>query len=124
MNLPKTDNFGLAAEDGKILLPVYIVTCLVPGILHPVLVLHGEKGAAKATILRMVKAIVDPAHRDIQAMPNSIADLALALANAYFPCFDNLDRLSPEKSDLLCQAVTGGGFSKRTLYSDSEETIR
>ncbi|MDR9787650.1 MAG: hypothetical protein RJR37_10485 [Peptococcaceae bacterium MAG4] len=41
----------------------------------------------------------------------------------YAPCFDNLDGLSPWQSDMLCQAATGGGISKRELYTDMEEVI-
>jgi uncharacterized protein YifE (UPF0438 family) len=61
--------------------------------------------------------------QDLLTMPTSKQDLALILANTYMPCFDNLDTLSAEKSDMLCMAATGGAFSKRTLYTDAEETI-
>lgn len=113
----------LKNEDDRILYLVYIVSCLIPEIAHPVLVLCGEKGAAKTTAMRITRAVVDPAERDILVMPNSIQDLALSLASNYMPCFDNMDTLSGEKSDLLCTASTGGGFSKRKLYSDDDETI-
>jgi hypothetical protein len=39
------------------------------------------------------------------------------------PCFDNMAALSAALSDMLCMASTGGAFSKRTLYTDSDETI-
>ncbi|MDU4853953.1 MAG: hypothetical protein E6X72_06105 [Clostridioides difficile] len=107
----------------QILYLVYVVSCFVPSIPHPVLVFCGEKGAAKTTGLRMTRAVIDPAVRDLLIMPNGIQDLALALANNYMPCFDNLDTLSSDKSDLLCTASTGGGFSKRTLFTDDDETI-
>ncbi|QQE74170.1 hypothetical protein KDJ56_20390 [Brevibacillus composti] len=113
----------LKNPDDQVLYLVYIVSCFVPGIPHPVLVLSGEKGASKSTTLRMTRSIVDPAVRDLLTMPNSKQDLALTLANNYMPCFDNLDTLSVEKSDLICISSTGGGFSKRTLYSDDDETI-
>lgn len=107
----------------RLLYLIYIVTCLIPNIAHPVLVISGEKGAAKSTTIRLTRSIVDPVARDLLSMPTSIQDLALVLANNYMPAFDNLDYLSPEKSDLLCTASTGGGFSKRTLYTDDDETI-
>ncbi|NTU22480.1 hypothetical protein HPY28_19340 [Brevibacillus sp. HB1.2] len=113
----------LKDADDQLLYLVYLVTCLIPNIPHPVLVLSGEKGASKSTTMRMTRSIIDPAVRDLLTMPNSKQDLALSLANNYMPCFDNLDTLSAEKSDLLCIASTGGGFSKRTLYSDDDETI-
>jgi hypothetical protein len=100
---------------------VYIVSCYIPEIPHPILVLAGEKGASKTTTLKMLKAIIDPSMRELLAMPNNNQDLALTLANQYMPCFDNLETLSTEKSNLLCMASTGGGISKRMLYSNDEE---
>jgi hypothetical protein len=110
-------------EDAQILYLVYLVTCFIPNIPHAVLVFSGEKGASKSTSMRMTRQVVDPAVQELLTMPNSIQDLALSLANNYMPSFDNLDGLSAEKSDLLCIASTGGGFSKRKLYSDQDETL-
>lgn len=108
-------------ESNWILCFVYIVTCLIPNIPHPVLVIAGEKGSSKSTTLRMLRCIIDPAAKELLTMPNSKQDLALTLSKSYMPCFDNLDNLSAEKSDLLCMASTGGGISKRMLYTDDEE---
>jgi len=110
-------------EDDQILYLTYLVTCFIPSIPHAVLVFSGEKGASKSTSMRLTRQIVDPAIQDLLTMPNSMQDLALSLANNYMPSFDNLDGLSAEKSDLLCIASTGGGFSKRTLFTDDDETL-
>lgn len=116
-------HFRFKKESDTLLFSVYLVTCFLPQIAHVILVLSGEKGAAKSTTMRMVKKIVDPAKQDLLSMPTSKADLAIYLNNSYMPCFDNLDTLSAEKSNMLCMAATGGAFTKRTLYSDSDETI-
>lgn len=116
-------HFRFKKESDTVLFATYLVTCFLPQIAHVILVLFGEKGAAKSTTMRMVKRIVDPAKQDLLSMPTSKSDLAISLSNSYMPCFDNLDSLSAEKSDMLCMAATGGAFTKRTLYSDSDETI-
>lgn len=116
-------NFRFKNAADRVLFTVYLVGCFLPQLAHVILVLYGEKGSAKSTTMRMVKQIVDPAMQDLLSMPTSKQDLAILLANTYMPAFDNLDSLSAEKSDLLCMAATGGAFSKRTLYTDSEETI-
>ena len=110
-------------EDDQILYLTYVATCLIPSIPHVVLVYSGEKGASKSTSMRLTRQVIDPAVQDLLTMPNSLQDLALSLANNYMPSFDNLDGLSAEKSDLLCIASTGGGFSKRTLFTDDDETL-
>ncbi|MEK5182707.1 hypothetical protein [Paenibacillus odorifer] len=117
------NHVNIRNDDDQILFLVYTVSCFIPSIPHPVLVLSGEKGASKSTTMRMIRSIVDPAACDILSMPNSKQDLAIVLSNNYMPAFDNLDVLSAEKSDLLCIASTGGGVSKRTLFTDEDETI-
>lgn len=113
----------IRGQENQLLYLVYLVTCFIPEIPHPVMVLCGEKGAAKTTSMKMSRAIIDPAVRDVLIMPNSMQDLAISIANNYMPCFDNMDGLSSEKSDLLCTASTGGGYSKRMLFTDDDETI-
>jgi hypothetical protein len=116
-------HFRFKKESDFILFTVFLTSCFVSEIAHVILVLFGEKGASKSTTMSMVKQIVDPAVQGLLSMPSSKQDLAIVLANTYMPSFDNLDALSAEKSDMLCMAATGGAFSKRTLYSDSDETI-
>lgn len=110
-------------KEDAILHKVDMVTKVISDIAHPIDVINGEKGASKTTSMKKDRSIVDPAARDVVAMPSSKEDLALILSNNYMPCFDNLDNITAEKSDLLCMAATGGAFSKRTLYTDDEETI-
>lgn len=116
-------HFRFKTENDRTLFTAYLASCFIYPIPHPVLVLAGEKGSAKSTTERMLKAIVDPAIQDLLTMPNSRADLAIVLSNNYLCAFDNLDVLSNDKSDLLCMASTGGSFSKRALYTDDEEVL-
>jgi len=113
----------LEGSGNQLLYQVYLVTNLIPDISKPVLVVHGQKGSAKSTFLRITKHFVDPARMDLLTMPNSKKDMIISLQNNYFTCYDNLSSLSKMKSDLLCIAATGGAFSTRTLYTTKDETI-
>lgn len=115
-------HYRFKTEEDKILHTVSTVTKFL-NIGNPIVVYHGEKGASKTTTMRMDRSIVDPSARDVISMPKSTTDLSLVLHNNYLPCFDNIDTISAEKSDILCTAATGGGFSRRKLYTDDEETI-
>lgn len=115
-------HYRFKTEEDKILHTVSTVTKFL-NIGNPIVVYHGEKGASKTTTMRMDRSIVDPSARDVISMPKSATDLSLVLHNNYLPCFDNIDTISAEKSDILCTAATGGGFSRRKLYTDDEETI-
>lgn len=105
------------------LLLVYLCLCCVPDIPRLVLVVHGEKGAGKSFLLRLVRRIVDPAPLELQIVPNDKSELALTLASGSFVAFDNVDHLQPWQSDAICCAATGGGVKKRELYSDDDEII-
>lgn len=115
-------HYRFKTEEDRILHTVSLVTKFLK-IGNPITVYHGEKGASKTTTMRMDRSIVDPAVRDVISMPKSTTDLSLVLHNNYLPCIDNIDNISAEKSDILCTAATGGGFSRRKLFTDDEETI-
>jgi hypothetical protein len=110
-------------EEDRILHKVGIVSKFIPDIGHPIVVLYGEKGSSKTTSMKKDRSIVDPAYSDVVSLPKCKEDLAIALNKSRNPCFDNLVNISSEMSDMLCMAATGGAFTKRTLYTDDEETI-
>jgi hypothetical protein len=111
------------SEHDRLLVQVYLVTCLVPDLPHPIPVISGQKGAAKSTFSRVLRRLIDPAQEELLSLPNDPNELALLLARNYCPTFDNLDGIQPWQSDMLCRASTGGGISKRKLYTDDEEMV-
>ncbi len=114
---------NLKDEEDWLLLTALIAHAFIPGVPHAIPVFYGDKGSAKTTAQRVIRKLVDPAIRDTMTLPNDKNELVLMLMTNYAPCFDNLDGLSPWQSDMLCQAATGGGISKRELYTDMEEVI-
>jgi len=114
---------NLKDEEDWLLLTALIAHAFVPGVPHAIPVFYGDKGSAKTTAQRVIRKLIDPAVRDTMTLPTDKNELALMLMTNYAPCFDNLDGLSPWQSDMLCQAATGGGISKRELYTDMEEVI-
>jgi hypothetical protein len=75
---------------------------------YPVLVLLGEAGAAKSTLLRVVKRLVDPNKADLRAPPEGNRDLFITANNSYVVTLDNLSSLPEWLSDTLCRLATGG----------------
>lgn len=116
-------HFRFGSPDQMFLFKVYLIHCLIPDIPHLIAIFHGEKGASKTTSVRKTRRLIDPSSRDLLTMPKGKNELALILANNYMPSFDNLEKLQSHQSELLCIASTGGGLSKRTLYTDEDETI-
>lgn len=113
--------FRYKDDNHLILQKIILVSLFIDNIQRPISVLHGEKGSSKTTTMKLIREIVDPSHVPITSISRNVDDLAITLSNQYLICFDNIDSISKDISDLLCTAVTGGGYSKRKLYTDSEE---
>ena len=90
---------------------------------YPVLVLNGEQGSAKSTTSRALRRLLDPSTAEVRGEPREQRDLMIAATNGWMVALDNLSRVRQWLSDALCRLATGGGFSTRELYSDSEEII-
>jgi hypothetical protein len=104
------------------LLLVYLVTCFVPDIPHPIALVCGPQGATKSTLCRLLRRLIDPSSLEGLALPPR-DEFSQLLFHHWFPTFDNVSAISPDVSDLLCRAVTGEGFSRRKLYTDDEDVI-
>jgi hypothetical protein len=105
------------------LLQVTLGTYLIPDIPHPGLHPHGQHGAGKSFLLRIVRQLIDPSQVSLLSFPNDKAELAQQLAHHYCPFYDNVSTIPQWISDALCRAVTGEGFTKRELYSDDDDVI-
>jgi len=113
----------ITEEDERLLLSVYIVSCFIPDIPHPLLYIFGEEGSMKSTLSRMVRKIIDPAEPCTFTLPKGIPDLVQQLAHHYFPIYENVSYISHAISDALCRAITGEGFSKRELYTNEDDLL-
>lgn len=110
-------------ENHKLLSLVYPISCLVPNIPHPIFHPYGDQGAGKTSMSTCYKLLLDPSKLDVLITPRNQEELVQVLEHHYLCMFDNLSSFPDWLSDLLSQACTGGGFSKRKLYSDDEDII-
>jgi len=116
LNLPDDD--GL-----KLLLKVYLVSCFLPDIPHPILDLAGDQGSAKSSFFRALRSVIDPSATPTLAFSRDQKEVVQQLSHNWFAPFDNVTSLPAWLSDLLCRAATGEGISKRGLYTDDEDFI-
>jgi ribosomal protein S16 len=106
-----------------ILMCAWLVQSLRPTGPYPVGVLHGEQGSAKSTTQRVLRSLIDPNVSPLRSEPRSEHELMIAATNGWCVALDNLSNLPLWLSDALCRLSTGGGFSARELYSDSDEVL-
>jgi len=114
---------NLAKNEQAQLLPVYVVSCFIPEIPHPIPILYGPQGASKTTLARMLRALIDPSTVGVLSMATGVNELIQQISHHWFAFFDNVTFMPNWASDALCRAVTGEGFSKRELYSDDDDII-
>ena len=114
---------NICDEQQQMLLLIYIVSCYVPNIPHPILLLHGPQGAAKTTLFRMLRRLVDPSEVEVLVFHRHEAQLIQQLSHHLAPYYDNLSDVPGSISDIFARAATGQGFSKRQLYSDDSDII-
>lgn len=113
----------LANPEQQLLLQVFLVACFVPDFPHVMLTVFGAQGSAKSTLSKLLRSLVDPSMIEAAGLPKKQNELIQMLAHHYFLFFDNVSYISDETSDILCKAITGGGFSKRELYENDEDVI-
>ena len=114
---------NVCTEEDFLLVIAFVLGALSGRGPFPVLVLIGEQGTAKSTLVRMIRGLIDPSSVPLLAPPASNRDLFIAAQNSFLLAFDNLSKLSPELSDSLARLSTGGGIRLRTLYKDTDETL-
>ena len=106
-----------------ILLLCWLVAACRPQGPYPLLILQGEQGSAKSTTAKLLRRIIDPATAPLRTPPREERDLLIAANNSWVVAYDNLSGIPQWLSDAFCRLATGGGFSTRELYSDTEEVI-
>jgi hypothetical protein len=114
---------NIGDDDNWILLLVWLVAALRPRGPYPILILLGEQGSAKSTMVRILRLLTDPSVAPVRTPPKNDRDLMIAAANSSVIAYDNLSGIAPWLSDALCRLATGGGFSTRELYADSDEVF-
>jgi hypothetical protein len=90
---------------------------------YPVLVVIGEQGSAKSTLMEILRNIIDPNVACLRAPPKDEEDLYITATLSHVLPFDNLGRLPEWLSDALARIATGIAFAKRKLFTDMDETL-
>jgi len=114
---------ALTDESIFALVASFMAGCLRPWGAYAILVLIGEQGSAKSTLARIILRCLDPGEAELRSPPRDTLDLASAVRASRIVALDNVGRIQPWLSDALCIIATGGVFTRRELYTSSDEHL-
>ena len=113
---------NLTDSDFRLLIG-WMAAALLPEGPYPILVIHGEQGSAKSTLVKIIRSLIDPQLSPVLAEPRSTRDLMVTALSSWLLAYDNLSTIPIWFSDSLCRLATGGGFAGRALFSDDERHV-
>ncbi|MEW6290962.1 MAG: hypothetical protein AB1545_14020 [Thermodesulfobacteriota bacterium] len=116
------DILNISNED-RMLIIAWVMSTMQPDGPYPILIIQGEQGSGKSWISRILRDLVDPSFPALASAPSNERDLAIAATKTRILAFDNMSSIGNPFSDALCRRGTGGGLTKRTLYTDNEECV-
>ncbi len=117
------DLINIGGDNNWLLCMAWLIAACRPTGPYPILCLHGEQGSAKSTTEKLLRMIIDPSTAPVRTLPRDERDLLIAGSNSWILAYDNVSALPSWLSDALCRVATGGGFSTRELYTDSDEVF-
>jgi hypothetical protein len=89
----------------------------------PVLVVTGQHGSAKSTLLEILRRLIDPNVANLRAPPKDADDLYITAISSHIVPYENLSAIPDWLSDALTRISTGTAFAKRKLYTDVDEVL-
>ncbi len=110
-------------KEDALLVKVYIITQFIPSITRVVLILHGEQGAAKSYLAKLKKRLVDPSKPELLTLSKDRNEFIQQVNHNYLSYYDNIKKVPYWLSNEACIASTGGGSTKRKLYTDDEDIV-
>lgn len=116
--------FGIESKNHWLLILAFIFKCWHrDNGAYPILIIEGPHGSGKTTLSKRLKKIIDPTNPPFLSPPKTPEDIVIASVHSFLLVFDNITTLTHEISDYFCRLSTGGGYTKRQLYSDDNEVV-
>ena len=67
---------------------------------------------------------MDPTHKaGLASLPHDVEGFGVHGANDYVLGYDNVSKVEPWQSDVMCRIATDGGFRRRAMYENKEQVV-
>ena len=108
---------NLSDRDFRLLI-VWMAAALRPVGPYPILALYGQQGAAKSTLARIIRRLIDPQAALLLAEPRNTRELMVSAVNGWLLAYDNIGVIPHWLSDGLCMLATGGALAGHASFSE------
>lgn len=110
-------------DDSWLLVRGALVAAYLSDVPHPIVLLTGEHGTGKTTAARLLVKLLDPSPAPLRSSPHREDDWGITANGSYVVGIDNVSTIPAWLSDAWCRAVTGDGYVRRQLYTDSDLNV-
>jgi len=113
---------NLSESDFRLLI-VWMAAAIRPVGPYPILALYGETGAAKTSLARIVRLLIDPHATHLRGGPRDTRGLMRSTMNRWLVAYDNIRVIPDWLSDALCLLSSGGTFDGPASFSGDEHRV-
>ena len=115
------DYLSVKDEGNKALLLVWLCTCMLEHIPRPGIIFHGTQGSCKTSGADFIRLLVDPSSVIHSSLSKDNTQFIQLIDHHAVVSLDNISSLPPWACNTLCTAITGGGHTKRSLYTNDDD---
>jgi len=110
-------------DQHRVMVVTWLIEAMRTDTPYPGLELIGEQGSGKSTAAEAIRRVLDPSSCNLRGAPKTVEDIFVSAKQNHVVAYENISHLAGPMQDALAILSTGGGYSKRKLYSDDDESI-
>lgn len=124
LNYAPSDS-GMDAFSQKLALGTWMFATAFPDLMpsKPMLLVEGDRGSGKTTAVKLIQKALHGASKVHNIRRNDEDDFSIYVIRSPLCLLDNADSFVDWLQDMLCTYATGGVWTKRKLFTDSDEVV-
>lgn len=118
---------GMSPEIQKTCLGIWIFAIAFPDLMptKPILLIEGDRGSGKTLAMQRIALALHGKHMPIQVPKMEDKDFGVKILRSPIAILDDINEPVDWLRDCLCTYATGGGWTRRALFTnDAEHTIK